>query len=173
MKRLISFSVFCMGMLAIAGLAFGQARDENKEVLRGLDKVHVAVERLKAEIEQDGLFTSTLQTDMEMKLALAGIKVLSEEECQQIPCVADLYLYVDAFKQANGYIYRIQLSLREPVMILRKHMRATATTFRMHDELGMTEDLSEIREEARDLLDKFIEVWQAVNPKKRKTGTPP
>ncbi|MEW6669229.1 MAG: hypothetical protein AB1512_28790 [Thermodesulfobacteriota bacterium] len=173
MKRFMSFSLFCVGILAIGGLAHGQARDEEKEVLRGLDKVHVVVERLRAEIEQDGLFTSTLQTDMELKLALAGIKVLSEEECLRFPCVVDLYLHVDAFKQARGYTYRIQLSLMEPVVVLRKHMRATGTTFRMHDELGMTEYLSEIREEARDLLDKFIEIWQAVNSKKGKAGTSP
>lgn len=173
MKRFISFSVFWMGMLAIAGLAFGQARDEEREVLRGLDKVNVVVERLKAEIEQDGLFASALKMDMELKLALAGIKVLTEQECLQIPCVADLYLHLDAFKHAKGYTYRIQLSLMEPVMVLRKRMRVTATTFRIHDELGMTEHLSEVREEVRDLLDKFIEAWRAVNSKKGKAGTLP
>jgi hypothetical protein len=173
MKRFVSLSLFCMGMLTVTGLAFGQARDEDKEVLRGLDRVHVVVERLKAEIEQDGLFTSTLQSDMELKLALAGIKVLSEDECRQIPCVADLYLHVDAFKQADGYTYRIHLALREPVAVLRKHIRVIGTTFRMHDELGMTENLSEVREGARDLLDKFIEVWQAANSKKWKAGTSP
>ena len=162
-----------MGMLAIAGLSFGQARDENKEVLRGLDKVHVVVERLRAEIEQDGLFASTLQKDIDLKLTLAGIKVLSEEEYLKIPCVADLYLHVDALKYAQGYTYRIQLSLLEPVMVLRKRIQVTGTTFRMHDELGMTEHLSEVREEARDLLDKFIEMWQAVNSQKGKAGTPP
>jgi hypothetical protein len=173
MKRLISISVFCMWIVAIAGLAFGQGRDENKEVLRGLDRVHVVVERLKAEIEQDGLFASTLQTDMELKLTLAGIKVLSEQECEQIPCVADLYLLVDAFKQANGYTYRVHLALREPVVVLRKHIRVIGTTFRIHDELGMTEDLSQVREEARDLLDKFIEIWQDANSKKGKPKTSP
>ena len=173
MKKFISFSLFCMGMLAIAGLSFGQARDENKEVLRGLDKVHVVVERLRAEIEQDGLYASTLQTDMELKLALAGIKVVSEEEYRKIPCVADLYMHVDAFKHAQGYTYRIQLSLMEQVFVLRKHLQVPGTTFRMHDELGMTEQLSEIREEARDLLDKFIEIWQAANSHKEKAETPP
>jgi hypothetical protein len=162
-----------MGMLAISGLSFGQARDENKEVLQGLDKVHVVVERLRAEIEQDGLFASTLQKDMDLKLTLAGIKVLSEEEYLKMPCVADLYLHVDALKYAQGYIYRIQLSLLEPVMVLRKRIQATGTTFRIHDELGMTEHLSEVREEARDLLDKFIEMWQVVNSQRRKAGTPP
>lgn len=173
MKKFISFSLCCMGMLAIAGLSFGQARDENKEVLQGLDKVHVVVERLRAEIEQDGLFASTLQKDMDLKLTLAGIKVLSEEEYLKIPCVADLYLHVDALKYAQGYIYRIQLSLLEPVMVLRKRIQVTGTTFRIHDELGMTEHLSEVREEARDLLDKFIEMWQVVNSQRRKAGTPP
>jgi hypothetical protein len=173
MKRFISFSLFCMGMLAIAGLSFGQAREENKGILQGLDKVHVVVERLRAEIEQDGLFASTLQKDMELKLTLAGIKVLSEEEYLKIPCVADLYMHVDAFKYAQGYSYRIHLSLMEPVVVLRKHMQVTGTTFRVHDELGMTENLSEVREEARDLLDKFIEIWQAVNSRKEKAGTHP
>jgi hypothetical protein len=173
MKRFILFLLCFVGMLSIAGVAFGQTRDEDKEILRGLDKVRVVVERLKAEIEQDGLFVSTLQNDMELKLTLAGIKVLTEDECLQIPCVAGLYLNVDAFKHAKGYTYRIRLALREPVVALRKQLRVTATTFRMHDELGMTEDLSQIREEARDLLDKFIEVWQSVNPKKRNAGKLP
>ena len=173
MKRYVLFSLCCLGMLAVAGHAHGQFRDEQREVLRGLDKVHVAVERLKAELEQDGLFTGTLQNDMELKLALAGIKALSEEECQAIPCLPDLYLYVDAFKHAKGYIYRVQLSLREPVMILRKRMRVTATTYRMHDELGVTEHLSEVREEVREILDKFIEDWQSVNPVRGKSGTAP
>ena len=91
----------------------------------------------------------------------------------KISNVTDLYLHVDAFKHAEGYTYRIQLSLMEPVLILRKRMHVTATTFRMHDELGMTEQLSEVREEARNLLDKFIEIWQAVNLQKGKAGTHP
>jgi hypothetical protein len=173
MKRFISFSLFFMGMLAIAGLSFGQAEDENKEVLQGLDKVRVVVERLRAEIEQDGLFASTLQKDLEVKLALAGIKVLTEEECLKISCVADLYIHVDAFKHAEGYTYRIKLSLMEPVSVLRKGVQVTGTTFRMHDELGMTQHLSEVREEARNLIDKFIEIWQAVNSHKGKAGTHP
>lgn len=173
MRRILNFTMFCMGMLLIAGPVFGQARDENKEVLRGLKEVHVVVERLKAEIEQDGLFARTLQNDMELKLTLAGIKVLTEEECLQIPCVANLYLHVDAFKHAKGYTYRIQLSLMEAVVVLRKQMRVTGTSFRMHDELGMTEHLADIREEARDLLDKFIKVWRDVNPRKSKAGARP
>ena len=58
-------------------------------------------------------------------------------------------------------------------MVLRKHMRVTATTFRMHDELGMTCHLSEVREEARDLLDRFLDVWKSVNLQKGKAGTLP
>jgi len=173
MKRFISFSSFCMAVLAIAGLSFGQARDENKEVLQGLDRVHVVVERLRAEIEQDGLFAGTLQKDMELKLTLAGIKVLSDDESPKLSNVTDLYMHVDAFKHAEGYTYRIQLSLMEPVFILRNSIHVTGTTFRMHDELGMTEQLSEVREEARDLLDKFIEIWQAANSHKEKAETPP
>lgn len=163
MKRFIYFSLLLMGMMAIAGPAFCQTRDEDNEVLRGLGEVHVVVERLKAEIEQDGLFASTLQNDMELMLTLAGIKVLTEEECLQIPWAADLCLHVDAFKHAEGYTYGIKLSVMEPVVNLRKRMRMTATTFSLHDEVGMSEHLSEVREEVRRHLDKFIEAWRVVN----------
>ncbi len=51
-------------------------------------------------------------------------------------------------------------------MIIRKRMKACATTLRIRDELGITANLSEIREEAQDLVDEFIKAWQSVNRKK-------
>jgi len=137
-----------------------------EEVLSGLETVCIKVERLKAEIEADGLFTSTLQSDVELKLRLAGIKVLSEEQCRENPNFPYLYLFVDAFKHSEGYVYRVQLSLREPVTVIRKGTKTMATTLRIRDELGITPHLSEIRDEAQDLVDEFIKAWQTVNRKK-------
>ena len=166
MKRKISVSLGVWVILAISTFAFAYMKQGEEEVLQGLEAVHVKVERLKAEIEQDGLFASTLQSDVELKLRLAGIKVLSEEQWLENPDSPYLYLFVDAFKHSEGYVYRIQISLREPVMIIRKRMKACATTLRIRDELGITANLSEIREEAQDLVDEFIKAWQSVNRKK-------
>jgi hypothetical protein len=166
MKRKISVSLGVWVILAISTCAFAYMKQGEEEVLQGLEAAHVKVERLKAEIEQDGLFASTLQSDAELKLRLAGIKVLSEEQWLENPDSPYLYLFVDAFKHSEGYVYRIQISLREPVMIIRKRMKASATTLRIRDELGITANLSEIREEAQDVVDEFIKAWQSVNRKK-------
>jgi hypothetical protein len=166
MKRRISVSLGVWVILAISTCAFAYMKQGEEEVLQGLEAVYVKVERLKAEMEQDGLFASTLQTDVELKLRLAGIKVLSEEQWLENPDSPYLYLCVDAFKYSEGYVYRIQVSLREPVMVLRKRTKTIATTLRIRDELGITADLSEIREEAQDLVDEFIKAWQNANRKK-------
>jgi len=166
MKRLISVSLGVWVILAISTGALAQIKQGEEEVLQGLEALHVKVERLRAEVEQDGLFGSTLQSDAELKLRLAGIKVLSEEQWLKNPDSPFLYLFVDVFKHSEGYIYRIQISLREPVTIIRKRTKTTATTLRIRDELGITPYLSEIREEAQDLMDEFIKAWQAANRKK-------
>jgi len=166
MKRRISLLLSVWAILVISTGAFAYIKQGEEEVLQGLEAIHVKVERLRAEIEQDGLFGSTLQSDAELKLRLAGIKVLSEEQWLENPDSPYLYLFVDVFKHSEGYIYRIQISLREPVMILRKHTKTTATTLRIRDELGITPYLSQIREEAQDLMDEFIKAWQTANRKK-------
>jgi hypothetical protein len=166
MKARISVSLGVWVILALSTCAFGHITQGEEGVLQGLEAVYVKVERLKAEIEQDGLFGSLLQSDAELKLRLAGLKVLSEEQWLKNPDSPYLYVFVDVFKHSEGYIYRIQISLRESVMILRKSTKTIATTLRIRDELGVTAYLSEIREEAQDLLDEFIEAWQTANKKK-------
>jgi hypothetical protein len=168
MKRLISVSLGVCVILAISTCGFAFIKQGEEEALRDLVAVTVKVERLRAEIEQDGLFASTLQSDVELKLRLAGIKVLSEEQSTENPDAPHLYLFVDAFKHSEGYIYRIQLSLREPVMVNRTRTKIFATTLRIRDELGITPYLSEIREEAQDLVDEFIKAWQTANKPKAK-----
>jgi hypothetical protein len=164
-RKLIVLLGVCMS-LATSTLAYAYITHGEEDVLSGLEAVGIKVERLKAEMEQDGLFTGTLLSDIELKLRLAGIKVLSEEQWRENPNTPFLYLFVDAFKHSEGYIYRVQLSLREPVTVLRKGTKTTATTLRIRDELGIAAHLSEIRDEAQDLVDEFIKAWQNVNRKK-------
>ena len=49
---------------------------ESRAVLRGLQGCEVVVENLRPEIERGGLTREQLQTDMELKFRMAGIKVL-------------------------------------------------------------------------------------------------
>ena len=144
-------------------VAFSQITVGDKDVLRGLEQVSVVVERLKPEIERDGLYSSTIQSDAEMKLKMAGMKILETDDSlqsEEIPC---LTIQVNALKYSDGYIYDARVFLREPVVLLRKQKRISGTTLRIRGQFGCTSYLSDIREEAKDALDNFIKVWQEAN----------
>jgi len=165
MIRRIGLLIVLLANLPTVTPAFAYSWQEQAEVLRGLEGVYVVVGRLKPEIERDGLYGSMLQDDAEFMLRTAGVKVLSEEEWLLAPGTPYLYLNVDAFKYSDGYVYKIRLCLVEKVHPVRKPTVIEATTLSMRDDLGITPSLSAIREETRDLLDKFIGVWRAANPK--------
>jgi membrane-bound lytic murein transglycosylase D len=59
--------------------------------LRGIHALRVVVEDLSSAVEQAGLHRTDIQTDVELKLRLAGIKVLPEDAQPLSP-----YLYVNA-----------------------------------------------------------------------------
>jgi hypothetical protein len=165
-KRLI-FVLNVLGwVLAVSSNATAGVKEVEREVLQGLEEVRVIVERIKPEIERDGLYSNTLQTDVELKLRMVGMKVLQEDEDPQRTDVPYLYLLVDALICAKGYVYKVQLSLREPVMLIRKGLRVVTTTLRFPGGIGITPHLSDIREEVRDLVDEFTEAWLEANPKR-------
>ena len=166
MKKRIVVSAVLLGILTIATHAMAYLNAADRELLRGLDGFRLAVDRIRPDIERDGLFRSILQEDMELRLRMGGVKVLSEEEAEKNPDAPCLYLYVDALKCSLGYVYKIRLSLMEPVKLVRNNAKVSATVLRIPDELGITSNLSEIRDAAVDFVDEFVKAWKAVNPKK-------
>ncbi|MEW6262522.1 MAG: hypothetical protein AB1641_05540 [Thermodesulfobacteriota bacterium] len=166
MKKLIGVSLVLGVILVLAAQALAaQLKEEELEVLRDLPGVRVEVERLKPEIERDGLYCGTLQTDVELKLQMVGIKVLSEEEWLKTTGSPYLYLHIDVLKYSKGYVYRIHLALREKVNMTRKHLQVFATTMRMPVRFGVTKRLANIREETDDIIDIFINNWMEANAK--------
>jgi hypothetical protein len=166
MKKRIVVSAVVLMILTISTHAMAHLSAADRELLRGLDGFRLAVDRIRPDVERDGLFRSTLREDMELRLRMGGIKVLSEEEAEKNPDAPCLYLYVDALKCSLGYVYKIRLSLMEPVKLVRNHAKVSATVLRIPDELGITSNLSEIRDAAGDLVEEFVKAWKAVNPKK-------
>jgi hypothetical protein len=145
--------------------AFALIDEEQRQILTGLERVHVVIKRLKPEIELDGLYRSTLETDAELTLRMAGIKVLSEEESLQTSGVPDLCLKVNALKCSSGYVYNIGLSLEEKVTLNRRSIQISAATLRIWEQLGIAHRLSDIRDAVKDLLEEFVKGWQAANQK--------
>jgi hypothetical protein len=150
---------------AVISTAFAFLSPEEIDILKGVDGIRVEVKRLKPEIERDGLFRSTLQTDLELKLKMAGIRVVSEDDAANKPSGPCLYLNLDALKCSLGYVYRIQLVLREMVTLTRKPVKAFATTYRTTEYFAISTNLSELREDAREVVDDFIKAWMEANAK--------
>jgi hypothetical protein len=165
MKKSISGTIVLWVVLAISTCAFAQVAMGDKEVLRRLDRVHVTLERLQPEIELDGLYGNILLSDAEIRLKMAGIKVLSEEECLETSNVASLSLRVNTLKRRFGYIYRVELFLVEPVELIRNKMRRDARILEIPGGWAMG-SVSDIRKKASDTMDEFIRAWEEANPKK-------
>jgi hypothetical protein len=163
-------SNFVMGVVAVilvitCTYAFALIDEEQRQILRGLEGVHIVVKRLKPEIELDGLYRSTLETDAELTLRMGGIKVLSEEESLQTPGTPDLSLKVNALKCSSGYVYNVGLSLEEKVTLTRNSVPISAATLRIWEQLGIAPRLSDIRDAVKALLEEFVKAWQAANQK--------
>jgi hypothetical protein len=166
MKKCIVVSAVLFAVLALSTQATAHLSAAERDLLRGLDGFRLAVDRIRPDIERDGLFRSTLMEDMELRLRMGGVRVLSEEEAEKKPDAPCIYLHVDALKCSLGYVYKIRLSLMEPVKLVRNNVKVTSTVLRIPDELGITSNLSEIRDAAGDIIDEFVKAWKTANPKK-------
>lgn len=138
--------------------------------LAGLSGVFVAVEEIRADAERDGLFRSTLQTDVELKLRQAGVRVLTEAEASATPGRPWLYLTVATYRgRENIYAYSIRLALLERAIPVRNPtISLGALTWRATGKLGLVgaENLSQLREPIRDTVDQFINAYLEANPKR-------
>ena len=159
-------------LLVAATAATSQGDDKySRESLRGLKGVEVVVENLNPDAERDGLYKTSIQTDVELRLRQAGIKVLTQTEALAVPGMPYLYICISMFRDADRpkvYIYSDHVGLRQTVRLerdpsIRNVFAATWTT----DGVGIagTAKFSIVRDTIKDDVDKFINAYLSVNPK--------
>ncbi|MBI4628075.1 MAG: hypothetical protein HY729_05150 [Candidatus Rokubacteria bacterium] len=171
MKRAGYWIIFGITCLLVVPRATNAVDNESERAtLKGLPGVLVLVEDMNPEVERAGLARATLQTDVELKLRQAGIAVLSTTEMLAAPGYPHLYLNVatGAPRTAPGlYVYSIQLSLKQQVVVVRNTAVSLASTWSTTAKFGTVgaDRLSSVRESVRDQVDKFINAWLSVNPK--------
>ena len=148
----------------------GQEDDEyTRKTLAGLT-MYVLVEHIPDEAERDGLDTTQIRTDVELKLRQAGISVLTHEEWLSTAAAPYLYVNVQVFKNpANFYAYSANVELRQRVTLVHSpSTSALATTWSAHGTIGTvgSQKVGSVREDVRDLTDQFINAYLAANPKR-------
>jgi hypothetical protein len=152
-------------LLAVTVNVMGQ----DARSLRGLRGLQVVVEALSTDVEQAGLHKTDIQTDVELKLRLAGIKVLTDEENLKQLGFPILHLNpnVALTKTSPGLAYySLDCELHQYVKLTRDESITTEAATWEDGNMGATTNLQHIRDSIKDLVDKFINDYLSVNPKK-------
>ena len=104
------------------------------------------------------------ETDVELKLRMAGIKVVGKEEIDP-DSYAGLLVNVNTLRSRPGEraAYSISVSLRQGVRLYRNGELSVAGTWDTAS-VGYG-DLSAVRNTLKNKLDAFINAWLSVNPK--------
>jgi ferredoxin-fold anticodon binding domain-containing protein len=141
-----------------------------KDTLKGLQGVYVIIEDLEPEVEKLGLTRQQLQTDVELKLRQNSIKVLSEEEWFKTREKPHLHINVSVVtrEESRSAVYVISVNLYQYVFLARDITKVCdASTWKKETfgSVGLSR-IETIRESVKDDIDKFINDYLAVNPKK-------
>ena len=149
----------------------GQGDDEiTRKTLAGLTGIYVSVEHISDEAQRDGLDTTQIRTDVELKLRQAGIAVLTQQEWLSTAAAPYLYVNVQAIKNpANVYAFSADVELRQRVTLVgNPSMSLLATTWSATGMIGTvgSQKVALVREDVRDLTDRFINAYLAANPKR-------
>lgn len=154
-------------LLSLAPIS--KALDDGSESLRGLSGVSVTVEALSPATEEAGLTKADVLTDVELKLRLAGIPVLNEKQWIEAPGAPYLYLAVTVSNRSNGlWAFSISVELMQRVVLERRPESGLFASTWSTDYVGSvgSTNIRSVRENIKDQIDKFINAYLAVNPKK-------
>ena len=142
---------------------------QDRESLRDLDGVRVAVEDLTPAARSRGLSADQLQNDVESQLRQSGITVLNMGDFP----VGDPFLRVrvGVTTEEQGLVgYDVELDFVQ-IVFMRRNPAVTfnrAETWRADGRMGLVPPArlaSEVRRELRAQVDQYLADYRVVNPK--------
>lgn len=173
--------IFFLGLFVSALYAYDD-HEENRATLKGLSGFFVFVD--VGTNPEPALLSlkNQLQTDAELKLRLAGIKVFNEKEYSETKRGACLYIRVQQNKETTRivdrnsnkeavperYNFYVSLKLLQYVFIgWNPSISTRASTWEI-TSFGYLKgkELKLIRDCVKDGMDRFINAYLSVNPKK-------
>jgi hypothetical protein len=111
-----------------------------------------------------GLTTEAIQTDVELKLRLAGMRVVKRNESVQIPGTPYVYVTVNVSKDAKAA--SVEVILNQNATLERNGEFVFGVTTWSSGGLISNPNEQFIRGQIKDTVDEFLNAWLSVNPKK-------
>jgi len=154
--------LFCSTMAA-------QNSEESRKSLKGIAGFYVSVEPLDPVIEKEGLTANQIRSDVELRLGMAGINVITKEQASQTPGKPLLRIDLAIGSKQGLYPYALDISAHQMVKLERDQAVVVyATTWSVGS--GGIAGLTNIRAAVRDLVDELINAWLSMNPEATAVG---
>jgi hypothetical protein len=152
-------------LLSLAPIARAGDTENERRTLKGLKGMEVFIVAIPPAAEQNGLTKSAIQTDVELKLRQAAITVLDLKPGQP-------WLSVEVemgIRTESPWTYSISVELHQSVILTRDPsiFFSDATTWSAGSFGSVPKaQVGTLRDDIKDIVDKFVNAYLAVNPKK-------
>jgi len=120
-------TMFLIGVRS--SLTPAQGNEFSNATLKGISAISVLVEDLPDGAKVLGLTKESIQTDVELKLRLAGMTVVTLEESNSLPGRPYLYVFVNVTARPGAA--RIDVSLHQDARLERDGQRVTLVQIRV------------------------------------------
>ena len=153
------------GLLAV-GAAWGGDSEANRQSLKGIPAVWVAVEIRDPDGDWQGPTQAQVRTEVEERLKQAGIATTTQRGTTPY-----LYINVEAVKHADlsVYGYIIDVELRQAARVVRNpNILVFADTWSIHSigTVGAADLAEHLRVKLATHVNLFIEAYLAMNPRR-------
>ncbi len=145
--------------------ASGVDEEIGRNTLKGLEGVWVYVFDLDENEKRVGFSKTALLAEVELRLRMAGIKVLTRKEMAKTPGLPRLRVSLEISDiPGDRDAFGIIISLFQAVELLRNPSQTLVASTWAVEMIG-TGDPSFIRDTLKGAVDRFINAWLSVNPR--------
>jgi hypothetical protein len=164
-RRLATICLMTMFLLPISPtLVAAQDSQYSNVTLKGIDSLSVTVEPLGEAAKTLGLTEETIKTDVELKLRLAGVQVVTKEEGAKLSGQPRLYVNITVPPLGNAAC--INVVLPQNALLERNGEFAFGIATWSAGVVTSSGSAQHIRDVTKDVVDRFLNAWLSVNPKK-------
>jgi hypothetical protein len=154
----------CVLAVLTLGVASRSVSAQDRRTLKAIDSVFVEVETLPNGASKLGLSEGSVQTDVEQQLRLAGLRVVTNQEGENLP--GSPYLDVRLIATDPPEAAAIEISLNQNATLEHNGDFAPEVPTWVKVLVMANPSGQAVRDKIKDLAAEFLNDWLAANPKK-------